>query len=68
MAADFPVFWGHGRADEEIPFEYAEEAISFLQRIGTRAPLLLKVYDDLDHSTNVNEVQDLATWLAEVTG
>lgn len=31
LAPDLPIFWGHGTADEEIPYDMAEECVGFLR-------------------------------------
>jgi predicted esterase len=62
-----PLFWGHGAADEEVPIEFAQEAIGFLYRtLVVPHNLEFRVYDDMGHSINDDEIEDLLLWLVEV--
>lgn len=65
---NFPLLWLHGAADEEIPLRYAQEAISFLQSslLVPDEKLQFKVYSDLTHATNEEEVNDLGFWLQNI--
>lgn len=65
-----PVFWGHGEADPEIPIAYAEDAISFLYyRLRVpRSILQFRSYEDLQHTINDDELDDLTTWLVWILG
>jgi len=63
-----PVFWGHGKADTEIPTYYSEEAVCFLRDV-LRLPaqcLTIKRYDGLEHAINVAEMNDLLIWIFRV--
>ena len=61
-----PVFWAHGRADEEVPLAYGEECVSFLRdTLSISAErVAFKAYDGLDHSVDDTELDDFAVWLA----
>lgn len=68
LEPSLPVFWSHGRADEEVPLSYGEQAISFL-RDGLRLPsdkVTFKTYDGLEHTVNEAVIFDLAAWLSRV--
>lgn len=57
----FPILWCHGTADDEIPLEYGQEAAQFL--ISSNQVVRFKTYEDLSHSVNSEEIDDLGTWL-----
>jgi predicted esterase len=67
-APGLPILWCHGKADDEIPISYAEDAISFLHST-LRVPnskLQFRQYDDLTHAINDNELDDLGSWLERI--
>ncbi|KAI0757416.1 Phospholipase/carboxylesterase [Daedaleopsis nitida] len=68
LEPSLPVFWSHGRADEEVPLSYGEEATSFL-RDGLRLPVdkvAFKTYDGLEHTVDDAVISDLTAWLARI--
>ena len=62
---DLPILWCHGKADEEIPISYAEDATSFLHSTlhVPNSKLQFKQYDGLTHAINDSELDDLVSWL-----
>ena len=69
-APNLPILWCHGTADKEIPFSYAEDAIAFLQNSIKISPPKLQflVYEDLGHTINDNELNDIVSWLQSTLG
>ncbi|EMD40368.1 hypothetical protein CERSUDRAFT_110964 [Gelatoporia subvermispora B] len=71
-----PIFWGHGKEDPLIRYEYGVRSIEFLKStlgIPTAAPdalekggLIFHSYEGLEHSTNMQELSDLKEWLKKV--
>ena len=63
-----PVFWGHGEADTDIPFQYAQNSMDFLKnRLCLPSHLLTIIkYRDLDHETSTEELRDFARWVRTV--
>jgi len=69
-ASTLPVLWCHGVVDDVIPFSYGEDALAFL-RDSVAIPslnLAFRVYDDLGHTTQDNELSDVASWIQGILG
>ncbi|BEJ16235.1 hypothetical protein CspHIS471_0508400 [Cutaneotrichosporon sp. HIS471] len=74
-AKDFPLFWGHGRDDEIVQYEYGRQSIELLKRLGfveqpadkmfARPGLVFRSYPGMGHSACNEEIADLAAWLTE---
>jgi phospholipase/carboxylesterase len=56
-----PIFWGHGTADEMVPFELATSGWRELESAGAR--LESHRYPRMGHSINPDELRDAARWL-----
>ncbi|KAK7049745.1 hypothetical protein VNI00_005776 [Paramarasmius palmivorus] len=73
-ATTIPVFWGHGTADQIVPYKFAEESIELLQSLnftvikgGKKAEgVSFNGYQGLPHSTDPFELMDLKAWLKQV--
>ncbi|KAL5534483.1 hypothetical protein ACEPAG_945 [Sanghuangporus baumii] len=65
---NLPIFWAHGRADTEIPIQYARNSIEFLeQRLCMNEENLRFIeYADLQHEVSEDELRDLAQWALDV--
>nr|GAT43617.1 phospholipase/carboxylesterase [Mycena chlorophos] len=55
---DVPIIWCHGLVDNQIPIEYAEDVIRFLEDKMT-SKLALKKYPGLAHAVDERVVEDL---------
>ena len=73
-AKKLPIFWGHGRSDPLVKFEWAERSIEFIKN-GLGIPEATKenpigvefhAYPGLVHSANDQELDDLQQWLEKV--
>ncbi|OJT13223.1 Acyl-protein thioesterase 1 [Trametes pubescens] len=65
-----PVFWAHGIPDTEVPISYGEESVDFLQESLhiSDDKLVFKKYEQLEHTVNDGELDDLAVWLTQLLG
>jgi len=71
-----PIFWGHGKEDPLIKFNFAERSVDFLKTgLGIKPAdpaspekggLIFKGYDGLPHSTDPDELRDLKDWLKKI--
>lgn len=82
MASDhvkkLPVFWGHGKIDPLVRYEWGVQSVDFLvdslgiskrsSEDGGGAPvgLTFNSYEGLQHSANEKELSDLQSWLKRV--
>ncbi|KAL7421266.1 hypothetical protein Q5752_004151 [Cryptotrichosporon argae] len=74
-AKDTPVFWGHGKDDDVVQYQYGVRSIEFLKKLGfpavpageafRRPGLRFESYDALAHSSSPRELEDLRAWLVE---
>ena len=73
-ARTIPIFWGHGKDDPLINCTLALAGKQFLEK-ELRVPgatdenavgLEFHAYDDLEHSANPEELEDLRLWLKKV--
>jgi predicted esterase len=73
-AASVPIFWGHGASDPLVKLKYGQLSTDFLvNQLGVPrvTPPEIKglqwnVYNGLDHSTNMKELDDLKAWIKKV--
>ncbi|KAE9404822.1 Phospholipase/carboxylesterase [Gymnopus androsaceus JB14] len=72
-APEIPIFWGHGSADPLVKPLFAEESVAFLKSHGIpeatpdeMAGISYNVYPGVGHSTNMQELDDLKTWIAKI--
>ncbi|KAJ7583281.1 phospholipase carboxylesterase [Mycena floridula] len=63
-ASTVPVLWCHGGADDRIPVEYGQDAVSFLTNVGF--PVTFLTYEGMAHTTNDEEMRDLGNWLDKI--
>lgn len=73
-ATSLPVFFGHGKADDVVSYQYAEKSVDVLKNTlgfptasasdfhGVR----FESYDRLGHSVDMRVVNDVGEWLKEV--
>ncbi|OCH94523.1 Phospholipase/carboxylesterase [Obba rivulosa] len=80
MASDHckfvPIFWGHGKDDPLIKFEYGVNSVEYLKSalgipiVAPDAPekggISFHSYDGVEHSTSTQELGDLKNWLKRV--
>ncbi|KAK7049743.1 hypothetical protein VNI00_005774 [Paramarasmius palmivorus] len=73
-ATSIPIFWGHGTADPLVRLDLAKESVDTLKSFGfdvhsgvqdTRG-LSFNTYAGVAHSTNIQELSDLKTWIGKV--
>ncbi|KAJ7630494.1 phospholipase carboxylesterase [Roridomyces roridus] len=63
-----PILWCHGTADQEIPLEMGEEAVTFLcKHVNSTPSMSFKTYPGMVHTINDEEVEDVLAWLVERT-
>lgn len=70
LEPNLPVFWAHGVADTEVPLSYGQEAVDFL-RESLHIPedkVTFKKYEQLEHTVQEDELDDLAVWLTQLLG
>jgi predicted esterase len=60
-----PILMLHGEADGVVRFSFAEATKSALEGHGVEE-VELKSYADLEHSANLQEIEDLAAFLKRV--
>ncbi|VDC04136.1 unnamed protein product [Peniophora sp. CBMAI 1063] len=80
-ARRLPIFWGHGRSDPLVKWDFARQSLAWMQtELGTKlAPenisghsfdqlrgVSLHVYDGLGHSASEEELDQLKEWLKHV--
>lgn len=73
-AKKLPIFWGHGKNDPLVRFEWAKNSVNFLKNdLGISEAtkdqptgLQFFAYPGLVHSANDEEVEDLQAWLEKV--
>ena len=80
MASDhckyLPIFWGHGKDDPLIRYEYGARSVEYLKSAlgvptaASDAPgkggVIFNSYEGLEHSTNMKELDDVKEWLKKV--
>ncbi|KAK1922610.1 Phospholipase/carboxylesterase/thioesterase [Papiliotrema laurentii] len=75
-ARDIPVFWGHGRDDPVVHYEFGERSVDLLTRqMGfpvvpagqtfTRPGLRFESYRNMGHSSSPEEIEHLKAWMKE---
>ncbi|KAI0711048.1 Phospholipase/carboxylesterase [Cerioporus squamosus] len=75
-AKKLPIFWGHGKADPIVRFDRATLSLEFLKKelgISTVEPenvlnggIEFHAYEDLPHSADPEELEELKTFLKKV--
>ena len=80
-ARRLPIFWGHGRSDPLVKWDFAQKSLAWMQsELGTKlAPenisghssdqlrgVSLHVYDGVGHSACDEELEQLKEWLKHV--
>ncbi|TFL05819.1 Phospholipase/carboxylesterase [Pterulicium gracile] len=62
-----PIFWGHGKADPLVKYQFAEASVKFLkEQLGvpiSEDRLTFKSYEGLEHSSDPQEIADVHSWL-----
>jgi phospholipase/carboxylesterase len=58
-----PVFWGHGKQDDQIPISRARSDVARLERFGARVQLCEA---DVGHKVGIECMHGLSEWLAQV--
>lgn len=73
-AKKLPIFWGHGKNDPLVKYQFAEMSLNFLKN-ELRIPEATKenpvgiehhAYPGLVHSASDEEIEDLQAWLEKV--
>ena len=73
-ARKLPIFWGHGKRDPVVRYQWADLSVAFLKsNIGIREPtnddvfgLEFHAYNNLMHSASDEEIDHLQAWLEKV--
>ncbi|ORX39168.1 Phospholipase/carboxylesterase/thioesterase [Kockovaella imperatae] len=71
---DIPIFWGHGKDDPVVAYEFGERSVDLLTRqlgfprvpagsIFARPGLRFQTYEHIGHGTNQREIEDIKLWL-----
>jgi lysophospholipase-1 len=60
------IFWGHGKADEEIPLSLGRDGVGWLQEVNGSIQLDFREYDGMGHVTCETEMRDLKAWLSHL--
>lgn len=61
--SSMPIFIGHGKFDEVIDIQYAQDSKKLLEQSGFSPEW--KVYD-VAHGLNINEINDISSWLNKI--
>ncbi|RSH95212.1 hypothetical protein EHS25_000298 [Saitozyma podzolica] len=75
-AKDIPIFWGHGKDDPVVEYEYGVRSVELLTKklgfplVPTNTPfarpgLRFESYPGMAHSSSPQEIADFKAWLAE---
>jgi len=64
-ANELPVFWGHGTADGVIQYQWAEESIGHLTKMGFK-DVQFHTYPDLVHWVADEEEDDMLEWFKKI--
>ncbi|ESK86807.1 lysophospholipase i [Moniliophthora roreri MCA 2997] len=73
-ATSVPIFWGHGTSDPLVRLDLANESVDALKSFGFSVHsgvqdvtgLSFNTYHGVAHSTNIQELSDLKTWISKV--
>ena len=73
-ARKLPIFWGHGKQDPLVRYEWAEQSVVFMKStLGIHdataddiAGIEFHGYNGLVHSADDREIDDLQAWLCKV--
>jgi predicted esterase len=72
-AKQIPIFWGHGMQDPLVRFDIAQASRDFLKAQGVPIAseiggkgLSFNAYPGVQHSTNMQELEDLTTFIKKV--
>lgn len=61
-ARKLPIFWGHGRRDRVVNYEFGVQSVNLLKDTLKIKDVTFNSYN-MEHSSHPQEIQDLATWL-----
>ncbi|GAA5936750.1 hypothetical protein JCM3775_000187 [Rhodotorula graminis] len=64
-ANELPVFWGHGAADKVIQYQWAEESIGHLTKMGFK-DVQFHTYPELVHWVGDDEEDDMLAWFSKM--
>ncbi|BGP38616.1 hypothetical protein JCM10450v2_002565 [Rhodotorula kratochvilovae] len=64
-AHELPVFWGHGAADGVIQYQWGEESINHLTKMGFK-DIEFHTYPDLVHWVADEEEDDMLAWFSKI--
>jgi predicted esterase len=75
-AKSTPIFWGHGKDDPLVRFDLGEGSAKYLTEVigipkatedgSSQQGLSFNAYAGVEHSTNMQELQDLRAWIKRV--
>ncbi|KAG5440240.1 hypothetical protein PCANB_001810 [Pneumocystis canis] len=60
-----PIFMAHGKLDPIVKFEYGKASASIMKD-KIKLNVTWKEYDELQHSTNKQELTDLSLWIKKI--
>lgn len=60
---DTPIFMGHGSEDKVVKFEWGRQTAQALRDLGHKVDF--RAYPGLEHSADMDEINDLEGWLQE---
>ncbi|KAG8897003.1 hypothetical protein FRC01_011511 [Tulasnella sp. 417] len=61
-ARNLPIFWGHGREDPVVRYEFGVQSVNMLKDTLKMKAVTFNSYN-MEHSSHPQEIRDLATWL-----
>ncbi|KAG9050061.1 hypothetical protein FS837_007814 [Tulasnella sp. UAMH 9824] len=61
-ARNLPIFWGHGRRDQVVHYEFGVQSVNWLKDTLKIKAVTFNSYN-MEHSSHPQEIQDLAVWL-----
>ncbi|KAH8921814.1 hypothetical protein BT69DRAFT_1264091, partial [Atractiella rhizophila] len=62
-ARNLQVFWGHGKADPLIKYQWAEMSVSLMRERLKMKNIDFRGYDGVVHTASQEELDDMAEWL-----
>lgn len=65
-ATTTPIFWGHGKSDNVVPYRFGAGSVQLLKDNLGFKDLEFKSYEGVGHSADTQEIADLGAWLKRV--
>ncbi|WOO84983.1 Acyl-protein thioesterase 1 [Vanrija pseudolonga] len=72
-ANEIPVFWGHGKDDQVVEYQWGVKSVELLEQLGfkrlpagetfARPGLRFESYPNMGHSSSPKEIEDLREWI-----